>query len=118
MCGILMQYKVNGFDQKDLEYALSALKAIDHRGPDGEGIMMINSRTGVHKLLRTDKTPKELTTFESDSIDLKEYDLLFAHKRLSIFDLSANGFQPMVNDSNGDIIIFNGEIYNFPELKM
>ena len=38
-------------------------------------------------------------------------------RRLSIIDLSQNGDQPMMSSSGRYIIIFNGEIYNFPTLK-
>src|SRR5437762_1036368 len=39
------------------------------------------------------------------------------HNRLSIIDLSTAGRQPMVNETNGDVLTFNGEIYNFQELR-
>jgi asparagine synthase (glutamine-hydrolysing) len=39
-----------------------------------------------------------------------------AHRRLSIVDISG-GAQPMTDDANGNWIVFNGEIYNHPELK-
>lgn len=39
------------------------------------------------------------------------------HKRLSIIDLSSAGRQPMSNENNTVWIVFNGEIYNFQELK-
>jgi asparagine synthase (glutamine-hydrolysing) len=39
------------------------------------------------------------------------------HNRLSIIDLSPGGHQPMVNANNGDVLTFNGEIYNFRELR-
>jgi len=39
------------------------------------------------------------------------------HRRLSVIDLSENGRQPMFNEDNSMCIIFNGEIYNFQELK-
>lgn len=39
------------------------------------------------------------------------------HRRLSIIDLSENGKQPMFNEDKSLCIIFNGEIYNFQELK-
>ncbi|AKB86162.1 asparagine synthase (glutamine-hydrolyzing) [Methanococcoides methylutens] len=41
----------------------------------------------------------------------------FGHQRLSIIDLSENGNQPLTNEDGSIIIIFNGEIYNFNELK-
>lgn len=39
------------------------------------------------------------------------------HRRLSIIDLSAAGHQPMVHPRTGDELIFNGEIYNFQNIK-
>ncbi len=39
------------------------------------------------------------------------------HRRLSIIDLSPKGKQPMFNENNSISIVFNGEIYNFKELK-
>src|SRR6266404_309724 len=39
------------------------------------------------------------------------------HRRLSIIDLSAVGHQPMANEDETVWIVFNGEIYNFPELR-
>jgi asparagine synthase (glutamine-hydrolysing) len=40
-----------------------------------------------------------------------------AHRRLSIIDLSPAGHQPMANEDESIRIVFNGEIYNFPELR-
>ncbi|SNS07595.1 asparagine synthase (glutamine-hydrolysing) [Belliella buryatensis] len=42
----------------------------------------------------------------------------FAFNRLSIIDLSSNADQPMANEALGLAIIFNGEIYNYLELKV
>jgi asparagine synthase (glutamine-hydrolysing) len=39
------------------------------------------------------------------------------HRRLSIIDLSAAGHQPMANEDGSIRIVFNGEIYNFPQLR-
>lgn len=43
-------------------------------------------------------------------------DIAFGHKRLSIIDVE-NGIQPMKNESESLIVIFNGELYNYRELK-
>src|SRR5438876_2095171 len=63
------------------------LDAISHRGPDD---------TGTH---------------------IEDSGVALGHNRLSIIDLSPGGHQPMVNASNGDVLTFNGEIYNFRELR-
>ena len=44
-------------------------------------------------------------------------DISLGHKRLSIIDLSPSGRQPMTNRKGDITIVFNGEIYNYQELK-
>jgi asparagine synthase (glutamine-hydrolysing) len=41
----------------------------------------------------------------------------FAHRRLAIIDLSPGGHQPMVDPFTGAVLTFNGEIYNYVELR-
>ncbi len=43
--------------------------------------------------------------------------LAFGHRRLSLLDLSPGGHQPMFDEDRRISIIFNGEIYNFQEIK-
>jgi asparagine synthase (glutamine-hydrolysing) len=43
--------------------------------------------------------------------------VLLGHRRLSILDLSPAGHQPMVDPESGAVIVFNGEIYNYLELR-
>ena len=44
-------------------------------------------------------------------------DNVFGHTRLSIIDLSSNGNQPMISKSKRYVITFNGEIYNYIDIK-
>jgi asparagine synthase (glutamine-hydrolysing) len=49
--------------------------------------------------------------------DARGWGTLLAHRRLSILDLSPAGAQPMTDPVTGHVIAFNGEIYNFGELR-
>jgi asparagine synthase (glutamine-hydrolysing) len=49
--------------------------------------------------------------------DSRRWGALLAHRRLSILDLSPGGAQPMVDPLTGHVVVFNGEIYNFGELR-
>lgn len=118
MCGILAYFNRNGISEQELKQSLNALQKIKHRGPDGEGVVLINSKTGDFHNLVTSETPNaslqnKIGFNEAVSI---EYDLILGHRRLSIIDVSTNGHQPMYH-ANNNWIIFNGEIYNYIELK-
>lgn len=54
--------------------------------------------------------PDDSGIFSDEKISL-------GHNRLSIIDLSQAGHQPMISPDNNFVIIFNGEIYNFQEIK-
>ena len=51
------------------------------------------------------------------SITLEDVGLTMGHRRLSIIDVTNNGSQPMTSHNDRYVIVFNGEIYNFMELK-
>jgi asparagine synthase (glutamine-hydrolysing) len=66
--------------------------AMAHRGPDAEAV------------------------WESEP-DAAGHGVLLAHRRLAILDLSPAGIQPMVDPVTRQVIVFNGEIYNYVELR-
>lgn len=74
-----------------------------HRGPDGHGFMSYDTST---KTLQLAKEHREISLSN----------LCLYHRRLSIVDLSDNGWQPMTSDDNNIVIVFNGEIYNYVEI--
>jgi asparagine synthase (glutamine-hydrolysing) len=66
--------------------------AMIHRGPDASGTWV-------------------------SAPDARGWGALLAHRRLSILDLSSTGAQPMVDPVTGHVVVFNGEIYNFDDLR-
>ena len=80
------------------------ISELNHRGPDDEGVAIVDNDFNCLKFL-------------DNSTDILTSNIIFGHKRLSIQDLSSKGRQPMVSDDNNYAIIFNGEIYNFPEIR-
>jgi asparagine synthase (glutamine-hydrolysing) len=88
MCGIA------GLLSPDVEATRSALRPLTlaqaHRGPDDSG--------------------ETLLPFGRLCLGL-------GHRRLSILDLSSAGHQPMVHPHTGDVLVYNGEIYNFRALR-
>jgi asparagine synthase (glutamine-hydrolysing) len=87
MCGI-----AGVIDKKDISHASiqKMVRALKHRGSDGEGIAIYTSSHG-HVAL--------------------------AQRRLAIIDLSSAGKQPMEDHSKKYSIVFNGEIYNYKKLR-
>jgi asparagine synthase (glutamine-hydrolysing) len=88
MCGIAGLINTN-----PEERVVAMLKAIEHRGRDDEGV------------------------WTSQAIDAKGRTVCFGHRRLAIIDTSSAGHQPMMSPDGRYVIIFNGEIYNYRELR-
>lgn len=116
MCGILAYFKADGIGQDDLQKALRGLDNLAHRGPDGAGAVLINSQSGECWTLRLPQSPGDLEFDLSPEAYEGGADLFLGHRRLSIFDLSSKGHQPM-RDEGGNWLIFNGEVYNFLDLR-
>ena len=88
MCGIA------GLVTQDPEARIAAmLKAVEHRGRDDEGV------------------------WTSPAINGAGQRVCFGHRRLSIIDTSSAGHQPMISHDGRLVVILNGEIYNYRELR-
>jgi asparagine synthase (glutamine-hydrolysing) len=112
LCGILAYYSKSYLNSKEISDSIQSLNSIKHRGPDGEGVVLINTNTGNHKILKTKDTPNDIEI--KDTLK-SEYNLLIGHRRLKIIDLSSSGHQPMEFENYW--ISYNGEIYNYLEIK-
>ena len=90
MCGIAGAV---GFVDRDVIEAVQRMSdALVHRGPDGSGFWCSTPEPG-------------------------RPGVVFAHRRLKIIDLSEGGRQPMLDPDSGDAMLFNGEIYNYLDLR-
>lgn len=87
MCGIAGCTIAQLTGEEVKDRAQRFIRALNHRGPDGNG-------------------------FWQD-----EGNLLFTHNRLAILDLSEHGHQPMLSACGRYVLTYNGEIYNFSELR-
>jgi len=112
MCGIAGIY---GFKRKpENEWIRRMTDVLGHRGPDDEGFLAVDakSREAYHLTGADSKVPgTRIGDFD------RSVDLLLGHRRLSILDTSSLGHQPMPNGSNTLWIVYNGEIYNYLELR-
>ncbi|MEN3349115.1 MAG: hypothetical protein V7632_2750 [Bradyrhizobium sp.] len=87
MCGIAGIVNLRGNPVEPAEIE-RLTRLIAHRGPFGEGIWF-NAKRNV----------------------------AFGHRRLAVIDPTEGGYQPMVSGSGRHVILYNGEIYNFLELR-
>lgn len=88
MCGICGYISSNNYPE---EIIRTMNETIRHRGPDDFGVLRHELNNG--------------------------YYLAMGHTRLSVLDLSDAGHQPMYTRERNFVIVFNGEIYNFRELR-
>lgn len=101
--------------------ALQMSNAIKHRGPDGEGLLAITNASC--QPFKTNSTPnfqnKTISYLPSMvfSNEIENTQAVFAHRRLAIIDLNDTGHQPMCDTTNSIWITYNGEIYNYKELR-
>lgn len=122
MCGIAGIVSKSGQETlKESVFAMS--RAIRHRGPDGEGFALFSQDQALP--VHSSDTPAQIRSnrsfLYSPETSIHDapgtYHLGFAHRRLSIIDLSEAGHQPMCDTSGDYWIVFNGEVYNYLELR-
>ncbi len=109
MCGIFGEFIYKG--DFDLERSLQRLNLLEHRGPDGFGFEYGNFHEGKYAVYHN------AVAGDNNRQPCSRLNYFFGHRRLSIIDLSENAFQPMTSIDNRYSISFNGEIYNYIELK-
>lgn len=116
MCGISVTLSLEPDKSADLK-ALKRMNAlIRHRGPDDAGYLCVLPSNEVHSYADKDSIPEVKRRFPFLQPNLKAR-LGMGFRRLAIIDLSEAGHQPMSDPQLKLHIVFNGEIYNYPELR-
>ena len=121
MCGIagIVKFKSEGIDA--VRSAVAMNNTIRHRGPDGEGYLAITGN-GEHPFYGKDTLEEIIlsSALQRPTKSINECSnatAILAHRRLRIIDISPTGHQPMCNTDKSLWIVFNGEIYNYIELR-
>lgn len=112
MCGIfgLIQAPAGS-----VAVAAAALARIRHRGPDDEGMLL--GRPGEIMSVRGDGTDPSLPLPHWKDAGSGHWPIILGHRRLSILDLSSGGHQPMSWENDRYWITYNGEVYNYLEIR-
>ncbi|HET9526935.1 MAG TPA: asparagine synthase (glutamine-hydrolyzing) [Pyrinomonadaceae bacterium] len=116
MCGIFGIWNLDG-EAVDVTGVQHATTAIRHRGPDDEGYLLVDTQSGRTRSCGGPDTDYRLSLPDLSQHKSDYFDLAFGFRRLAILDLSPGGHQPMSSHDGRFWIIFNGEIYNYRELR-
>ncbi|HLY63025.1 MAG TPA: asparagine synthase (glutamine-hydrolyzing) [Terriglobia bacterium] len=108
MCGISVVLGKSGAVPAGFDRLSKMHGTLKHRGPDGEGFLLIDSALSPHLFLRP-PSQAELTTLQPK--------FMAAVRRLRIHDLRTEADQPFPSPDRLHWIVFNGEIYNYGELR-
>ena len=109
MCGISAIVTFRKAPTGTIERAIRVMhSALAHRGPDGEGFLIIDSSYSHRRLRRLDGADKQ---------SWSDARIAIAFRRLKIQDVSEDAAQPMSSPDQQVWIVFNGEVYNFAEIR-
>lgn len=105
MCGIAGIVAAGGVEHETLE---RMARVLEHRGPDGLGYLLHQPPHGL----------AVGGSLESPALaGARQATVGLAHRRLSIIDLSHASDQPMLDATGRHALVYNGEIYNYVELR-
>jgi len=113
MCGLSGIISLKDSKKVPIDELVKMNKLISHRGPDDEGYMVISD--GL-KRYRGEDTRKDIFFDDIDSFDENSFGGL-GFRRLSIIDMGISAHQPMLSGCGRYAIIFNGEIFNYKDLR-
>lgn len=118
MCGITGYFSIDRDVASD-DVIRRMTRAVSHRGPDDEGIVLLNTAAGLVRNLRTDATaPGVVDVVPAGDGTAFPHRIALGHRRFSIIDLSPNAHQPFWSTDGSICVVFNGEIYNYVELRV
>lgn len=115
MCGITGILALDKHKPIDTHLLAQMTELIRHRGPDDAGYLCVRENT-VSSYSAPDSTPEVRKRYPLLDQSVKPR-LGLGFRRLAILDLSESGHQPMSDTQLGLHIVFNGEIYNYIELR-
>lgn len=101
----------------DIQVLEKATTLIRHRGPDDEGYLLYNTQNQKSISCKGQDTTSSLDLPHITQYINQDYQVGLGFRRLAIIDISASGHQPMVSADGNYAIVFNGEIYNYRELR-
>jgi len=119
MCGIAGLIDLSG---KPIDPVLlkSMSDAIRYRGPDDEGYVLIDkatSRARAYSGIDSPTAIKEILPPFRVPTDNFAANIGLSHRRFAIIDLSPRGHQPLFDADGSHCLVFNGEIYNYIEIR-